>query len=323
MSYDTLESISNNRINNKQIHNENRNNYCCCPRLMQFLESIWSLLRKLWPFSTTSGPSKTFETTSTENQQTTTNVTSVVQRILPPPTFITTTRQLQQPAQPTVQNSPPIEQHPPTLLPRRYPPPSLLAGDVCTWENDSGAGLSPLVAKEAQNNLFADAEILEVHQVMRTEKDKSGSYLEISFSKNGKAIIQQQAAKGCSAGATAMLIYDKGKAISVQDMLKRSLAGTDSMVADIEKAGLQAKVTKDLSFDALSASIEKDGSAILYIEGKEGEIKGHFIVLDELTMTQARIRDPYHGWEITVTRQALEERYVSPGTVIQIASLLF
>lgn len=209
---------------------------------------------------------------------------------------------------------------------RRYPPVSLV--DTIIVENGK------IKSVHGHGDLFSNSEILKVHQVLQRKLLDGGvcgmpehllqkmpyfsefnDDVYVEFTKNQKAIIQQQAVRGCTAAVAAMLIVDHGKSCDINELRRRNLGNTEDICRDIENAGLQAKVTYVSVKDDLNNIVQQGNSAIVTIDG---EIGGHVIIVDEIKANKARVRDPYHGWEITITKTALLKRFTG-GDVIQIA----
>lgn len=206
---------------------------------------------------------------------------------------------------------------------RRTPP--LAICDTIIFKDGKIAGAHNRGVKP---HFFQDHEIIQVHAVLRKqlldgenpfpEADQWGVEwrpIYAEYSAHQKPIIQQAAMRGCTAAATAMLIMDHGKQCDVQGLRMRNLGQTRNMKHDIEKAGLKAVVSSCRSFDDLKELIRKHGSAIVSVSG---EIGGHVIVVDAIGNDQARIRDPYHGWEITIKLDALKARFIGGNSVIQV-----
>jgi hypothetical protein len=61
----------------------------------------------------------------------------------------------------------------------------------------------------------------------------------------------------------------------------------------------------------INSMILRNGPAIV-------SISDHMIIVGELCQFSARIRNPYHGWEITGIRKALQER-LEKNANIQVA----
>lgn len=88
---------------------------------------------------------------------------------------------------------------------------------------------------------------------------------------------------------------------------------------DIRKAGFKPMVTslESNSLKTLRDQLLEYGSAIVSIIDPQAGC--HSIIVDEVSkdLKQVRLRDPYHGWKITVSAEAFQSRWKGQ-TVIQI-----
>lgn len=137
----------------------------------------------------------------------------------------------------------------------------------------------------------------------------AGKSIEVYYTRNQKAILQQQATRGCTAAVTAMLILDKGINPSLYHLTARNLGTTEDMKRDLEDAGLMPivrKIQPSQFVTELGRLINKYGSAIVSIEDRE--LGGHVIVVDAIDNQAVRIREPYHGIELTIALQSLIDR---------------
>lgn len=217
---------------------------------------------------------------------------------------------------------------------RRYPP----LGKNDTFYVGNGQGARSV---HGQGNLFANNEIVEVHEIERKVLlgnddmdvcDPAWSCSGINpqlmallqirsqpiyalYTRHNKAVIQQQATRGCTAAVAAMLIVDCGKECSIQELETRNIGKHWQIIRDITNAGLKPVETIiDSNLDRLKEEICRNGSAIV---GIVGDIGAHVVVVDEIEDPSVRLRDPYHGWEITVTLAAFLKRFCCES-IIQI-----
>jgi hypothetical protein len=200
--------------------------------------------------------------------------------------------------------------------PIRRPPPPQIGGGTMNLSTGRGAHGT------GEEKCFTDEEILSVHTPF-TEMTERGVHVAI-YEENGRHFhtIQQQASRGCSAGAAAMLILDLGRHLSDYNALwGRSLSDHRAVRGDIATAGLtplvhefEPNLTREERAEILENLLRSYGPAVVAIS--DNEVGGHFIVVDSIDANQAIVRDPYHGWRITVTREALTGR-LSGNPVIQ------
>lgn len=170
---------------------------------------------------------------------------------------------------------------------------------------------------------YKDSEILKLHPTI--QKIDLGDNITADRTDNGKIVILQQAKRGCTAAVAAMLIHDAGKSVNLNSLRNTNLGNTGSIKRWISEAGLIPKVTKlslqdttsDELLNRLQKLIESRGPAIV---STGNDIGSHVIVVDEINTKagSVRLRDPYHGWAITVTKEAFLRGF-DGGRIIQIA----
>ncbi|MGO0305698.1 cysteine peptidase family C39 domain-containing protein [Endozoicomonas acroporae] len=168
---------------------------------------------------------------------------------------------------------------------------------------------------------FLDHEILKVHQPIRTEFIKESEKfksVEVKYTCNERPIIQQQATRGCTYAAAAMLMHQHHRTFSVS-ALKSTNLGNDRLIRrTLSTAGLTPIKTRCSNLEKLANAVYKRGSAIVSVgRCKSG---GHVIIVDAVTDTSVLIRDPYHGWEIEISRDAFENSWVRDA--IQVKQLI-
>lgn len=200
----------------------------------------------------------------------------------------------------------------PTQLPapqtRRIPPLSF----VDTFRFDEGIKASV----HGKGELFEDNEILEKEEVVRSNFLEN---VEIFYTKYNKPILQQQATRGCTAAATGMLILDNNGKVNVSELRSTNLGDNFTKELSIRRAGFSPILTHHLGdnyLEGLKKLIDKNGSAIVSIGG---DIGSHVVVVDSISpfLDRVRLRDPYHGWEITVSGSAFMNR--NPKECMQIS----
>lgn len=201
-----------------------------------------------------------------------------------------------------------------TSFTRKYPTRSIN-------ETMKGKGEYKTKLKKTEQCFYKD-EIIQVHQGYPTQKitgrllhGHTGT-IDANRSEHDKWVVQQVGARGCTAAASAMLILDNGGQVNVFRFKHTDLGTNESMCTAIEGAGLKPRRTDLKSFDDLKPLIDQFGSAIVSVD--DPDIEGHVIVVDEIKGNHARVRDPFHGWEITVKLKALKKRMWGLGEIIQI-----
>lgn len=177
-----------------------------------------------------------------------------------------------------------------------------------------------------QKPLFKDSEILEIFPSVREEalnpQEPVMLQIRVQVLENQKRVIQQQALRGCTAGASAMLISDAGLSLPTATLRGRNLSPHSRIINDIENMGLKAienalpRTTDALAWARHVSQLLTDfGSGAL---GLDSEIGGHVIVLDQIQIGATRetssavIRDPWHGWAIRIPLDSLLRRLSLP-----------
>lgn len=156
---------------------------------------------------------------------------------------------------------------------------------------------------------YSDDEILHVYQPVRTEITRGiegAKPVEVKYTANERPIIQQQATRGCAYAAAVMLMYQHNKrSFSVNTLISTNLG--DSLISQaLSSAGLFPFKTRFANLEELARAVNRDGSAIVSVSFATG---AHFVIVDAVTDTSVLIRDPYHGWEVEIRREAFEKSW--------------
>ncbi|WP_257266478.1 cysteine peptidase family C39 domain-containing protein [Endozoicomonas sp. ONNA2] len=153
---------------------------------------------------------------------------------------------------------------------------------------------------------FLDHEILKVHQPIENKskgESLTSKSIDIKYTLNERPIIQQQAARGCSYATAAMLIHQHNGNFSVSDLLTSNICSDKSILMALSKAGLSPFKSRFANIGGLTHAVNQHGSAIVPVDLESGI---HFVIVDEVKDTSVLVRDPYHGWEVEVLRDAFE-----------------
>ncbi len=157
----------------------------------------------------------------------------------------------------------------------------------------------------------------QVFAVQQFGTGPSTNAIPYGITRDGRHVMQQQGYRGCAAACSAMLVMDHGKGTNGLWVWVRNcnFSDTDQANEAIQQTGLTTVWTsyyiegndhdRGILLERLLAI---NGSGIL---GVGGEIGHHVVLLDFLSMTEnwAVIRDPFHGWSLTITAEALLKRY--------------
>ena len=165
-------------------------------------------------------------------------------------------------------------------------------------------------------NSYSDKSILKVYPVTHSMKIiQEPRSVTVYFTENKKPIIQQQSTRGCSAAATAMLILEHEKPIDLVELTRRNLGTPEKKIKDLENAGLTPLSTRCATLADLQECLKKQGPAIVSVDSGAGS---HSIILDALSESSTRIRDPYHGWEIEITLDAFRNSWDPSSSILQV-----
>lgn len=203
--------------------------------------------------------------------------------------------------------------YPTSIQNRRFPP--IGPTDTAIFKDGQFRSVHPEGVK-----FYRDHEILKLHPSIR--EINLGKNIRADITDNGKVVIQQQATRGCTAAVAAMLIHDAQKSIDLSALRFTNIGNTRNIENWITKANLTPRVTDlgvirdpDERIITLQKLIRDHGSAIV---STDNDVGCHVIVVDEVRKDSVRLRDPYHGWEITVTINAFLRGFQGED-IIQIA----
>jgi len=170
-------------------------------------------------------------------------------------------------------------------------------------------------ASQEQSSLFEDEDILLKEEVV-FENPVFG----IRKTRHDKVILMQFSKSSGPLTCAEMMIWDKGM-IPESGALNPQSGLINMILHQMSSCGLIAIITevdprtkKDLKafLALLKSKIEMHGSAILFLSHK---ILGLCpVIIDEVSPTyeSLRLRDPYHGWEITVKAEAKHISFDGP-----------
>ena len=169
------------------------------------------------------------------------------------------------------------------------------------------------VEESLEGDLFSDSEIVRVHTV------HSGDIDSPRVNENGKFVVQQQGVEACPYGVMDMFSGDHGKYPDFPSSGGRSMS--HEIVAKIMHDRGLPLMTSTITYDEsrnisglfqLKKLLNKYGSLILGILDRK--LGSHFIIIDEIAdnFQTVRLRDPWHGWDITVKADAIRKRISDP-----------
>ncbi len=164
-------------------------------------------------------------------------------------------------------------------------------------------------------NIYRDDDIVAIHETVKEVTTEDG--IKIRYTQHNKPIIQQQNPRGCAGAAAAMLILEhtnSTSSISMEELEHDYLVSAKDCaqkISNAELCPLIAQCTKGINW--LAANIKKSGSALVDVNVGNG----HTIMVDHISDTSVRLRDPYHAWEIEVRKPAFEKSLNAIGFIIQ------
>lgn len=175
---------------------------------------------------------------------------------------------------------------------RRYPP--VRSCDTFMGMNADGTYISA----HSTVVFVSLQELIQVHPVKKIDEV-------VSTSEEGKHVILQQAVRSCFPSALTMLALDFKGTPLFDIMATTNITSAERKVHYLKQTGLQF-VTHSLSgtpaqkVETLEQLLTKGRPGILIIE--HPDLGGHSVVLDEVSRQKgtATLRDPYHGWMITM-----------------------
>lgn len=153
------------------------------------------------------------------------------------------------------------------------------------------------------------------------ERLKEGRAHFCGVSEDGKHVILQQATRSCVPTAASMLILDHKGIPPINSIFTTDLAYDEQLIAWLEQAGFKTtskQFISSLSKAELSELLKKNGPGVLTLD--DPKIGGHTVVLDEISLAKktATLRDPFHGWRVTISLKTFDT--LKPHRLTQIKS---
>lgn len=162
--------------------------------------------------------------------------------------------------------------------------------------------------------LFSDKNIVELMPIIKRADLGYNIYAE--YTQHDKPIIQQGCLHGSTDAIVAMSVLDHGK---LPDVAHLGTRNNTILMVRLLAAGLTAIKQEANTLGELKELLNSNGSAIVSVYGASNE---QYIIVDDISddLSKVRLRDPYHGWEITVTAEAFLHK-LSSNSVVQISML--
>lgn len=166
-----------------------------------------------------------------------------------------------------------------------------------------------------QEIFFEENEILKKEEIQKGEilAKFEKNFIPIFYTMYNKSILLQQFSYGSFEASLAMLLLDERVKIDVQ--LFKEPTTLDDFNLKINNWGLTAFYTNikigsaEQYLKLLQDAINQQGSLIVNLNQEDRSI-----VIDEISvdLKSVRLRDPSHGWEITISSEALMKRKPNP-----------
>lgn len=130
---------------------------------------------------------------------------------------------------------------------------------------------------------------------------------------DGKTVMQQVGWWGWGAACYAMLAMDHGREPNVDFIITNNTSRMSSLRGRLSRLDLKATPARVIKSDSRETAqgielvIQAFGPGILKVSG---ETSGYTIILDAISLKEntATIRDPFHGWSIDTTAEAVLSR---------------
>lgn len=198
---------------------------------------------------------------------------------------------------------------------RLFPP--IGFNDTVSIQNGIFKSLHPSI------KVFKNKEIQTVHRgdfIQPATIDDRIAPFEVTRNELGKHVLQQQSTRGCTAGAVAMLLLDHQQKIDPEEMANSNLGMDHEMISLLKLAGLHPVHSKPSSsgnpYIWLQDKVKINGSAIVTLDSDR--MGAHVIIVDLVSDEGVRLRDPYHGWDITVTVEGFMKYWQPRSGIIQV-----
>ncbi len=150
----------------------------------------------------------------------------------------------------------------------------------------------------------SDNILIDIEKCVSIRLHGADSSIPIGIYSDGKTMIQQQGVRGCVEACAAMLIEDHGKRSRAHIIRNANISNTEGLLTSLQRAGLKARTARvPANIKDIERFISQYGSISVDINAEE--LGGHQIIIDSIQADQATIRDPFHGWRITIGANVL------------------
>ncbi|MBX7149680.1 hypothetical protein K1X76_11455 [bacterium] len=165
----------------------------------------------------------------------------------------------------------------------------------------------------ADKAFIRDDEILD-YEAWPALHDRNINGVFYGITSDGRHVIHQASKRGCVMTCALMLALDHRISVDQNTLLNATLTNEQTAIQYFQDLGVTTYFNEIVEIKKLEVLITENGAAMV---GIGGEIGGHEIIVDYLSLRQNRaiIRDPYHGWSITISADSLNRRMLSEGAI--------
>lgn len=171
---------------------------------------------------------------------------------------------------------------------------------------------------------FRSSEILSISKILKEHhlSEFRDAMFRISISQNHKYVLQQSTLQNADEACCAMLLLDYQKVVPFH-LFAQGIGDWSSLCKGIKgmlnDAGLSlierrvAEIGKEQFLRSMRELLLEKGSAILHFRSS---VRQKIMLCDYIAedLQSVRIRDPWHGWEITVQADAFIALFLVRGT---------
>ncbi len=195
-------------------------------------------------------------------------------------------------------------------------------------------GIDLLIAQkfrmETAKPIFDLNEVMSVHaSVQKTQEFLPCSRMPVVKMDDGRHVLQQSGWWGGSAACVAMLKLDNGHDLDTMQILFSRFGCSQARSEELERCGMGVVHfcrTADLHFHEpesslriLEGAISRRGPAIVSLYPETLGI--HAVIADSIDLDAGLVdlREPYHGWCISVCTEAFLKQLCGPLDIIQLS----
>lgn len=197
-------------------------------------------------------------------------------------------------------------------------PKSISLNNLKTPVDSEGYAISFSEHGPHTSKFIEDHDILSIFPVGSIRYLDPASAIPVGIYSDHKVMIQQQGTRGCVAACAAMMMEDRQRHWKMDRLAKTNLANEKHLLSWLKQAELDAAIHEiQEGICELESFIKQHGSISCMISG---ELGGHAIILDQIDSNQATIREPFHGWRITISTRLFMTMAGKKMTIVYVKS---